>query len=51
MKKKKMVKLSSTSPIKSVAEISEVHSLLDLMKAIQIKEAQLKEKKKSEMIA
>jgi len=48
--KKKMVKLSFTIPKEATTEISEVYSLLDLMKAIQIKESQLKEKKKSEAI-
>jgi len=43
MKKKKMVKLSSDQ--KPTAEISEVHALLDVVKAIKIKESQLKEKR------
>jgi hypothetical protein len=44
MKKKKMVKLTPPVPKKSTAEISEVHALLDVMKAIKIKESQLKKK-------
>jgi len=42
MKKKKMVKLDSDQ--RSTDEVSEVHALLDVMKAINIKESQLKKK-------
>jgi len=47
MRQKKRVKMSFVIPKKSTTEISEVYSLLDLIKAIQIKESRLKEKKKS----
>lgn len=44
MKKRKMVKLTHTLPKKPTPEISEVYALLDVMKAIKIKESQLKKK-------
>jgi len=47
MKQKKMIKLSSSQ--KSNTEISEVHALLDVMKAIKIKESGLKQKEKSKI--
>jgi hypothetical protein len=49
MKQKKMVKSISQVPLsipnKSNNEISEVHALLDIVKAIKIKESDLKQKK------
>jgi len=50
MKKKKMVKLDSTIDKKSPNEIFEVHALLDVMKAIKIKESQIKQKNKSKVV-
>ena len=44
MKKKKMVKLTRTLSKKPTGEISEVYALLDVMKAIKIKESQSKKK-------
>ena len=50
MKKKKMLKLIPEIPKKSTAEISEVHALMNVMKAIEVKESQIKQKKKSEAV-
>ena len=47
MKKKKLFKSNSNVPKKSTDEVSEVYALLDVMKAIKIKESQINQKKKS----
>lgn len=44
MKKKKLVKLTHTLPKEPTDEVSEVYALLDVMKAIKVKESQLKKK-------
>lgn len=49
MKRKKMMKLKPTQ--KPINEVSEVRALLNIVKAIKVKESELKRKKKSEVIA
>ena len=44
MKKKKMIKMDVAQSKKSNAEISEVYALMDVMKAIKIKESRVEEK-------